>query len=61
MKWVAFLVKAVVIFFVLWLVFIYGYGDFWLADTIVPDADIEIDEWLHSYYLAGGIAALGSQ
>ena len=47
MKWVAFLVKAVVIFFVLWLVFIYGYGDFWLADTIVPDADIEIDEWLH--------------
>ena len=30
---------------------------FYLADNIVPEADVEIDEWLHSYYLAGGIAA----
>lgn len=58
MKWMLFLVKAVVIFFVLWLVFIYGYGDFFLSDTIVPEADVEIDEWLHDYYIAGGIAAV---
>lgn len=58
MKWITFFVKSVVIFFVLWLLAIYLYGDFYLADNIVPEADVEIDEWLHSYYLAGGIAAL---
>jgi hypothetical protein len=57
MKWLAFLVKAIVIFLVLWLLVIYAYGDFLLADSIVPEVDEEIEEWLNSYYFAGVIAA----
>ena len=57
-KWVSFFATAIVIFLVLWLLAIYVYGDFYLADNVVPEAGTEIDEWLHSYYLAGGIAAL---
>ena len=44
MKWITFFVKAVVTFLVLWLLAIYLYGDFYLADNIVPEADVEIDE-----------------
>lgn len=58
MKWPAFLVKAALIFVVLWSVFIYAYGDFYLVDNVVPDTGIEIDEWMDSYYQAGGIAAV---
>ncbi|WP_306537649.1 hypothetical protein [Megasphaera sp.] len=58
MKWVVFFVKAILIFFLLWMLAIYLYGDFYLADNVVPEADMEIEEWLHSYYLAGGIAAI---
>lgn len=58
MKWPAFLVKAALIFVVLWGIFIYAYGDFYLVDNVVPDTGIEIDEWMDSYYQAGGIAAV---
>ena len=51
MKWITFFVKAVVTFFVLWLLAIYLYGNFYLADNIVPEADVEIDEWLHIIWL----------
>ena len=43
MKWITFFVKADVTFFVLWLLAIYLYGDFYLADNIVPEAYVEID------------------
>lgn len=58
MKWVFFSVKAVLIFFILWLLSIYLYGEFYLVDNVVPDVSIEVDEWLHSYYLAGAVSAI---
>lgn len=53
-----FSVKAVLIFFLLWLAAIYFYGDFYLMDNVVPDVNYEIEEWLHSYYLAGAVSAI---
>lgn len=44
MKWVVFFVKAILIFFLLWMLAIYLYGDFYLADNVVPEADMEIEE-----------------
>lgn len=58
MKWGFFLVKTMIIYLILWGIFIYGYGEFSLIDSIVPERGVEIDEWLQSYYFAGGISSL---
>lgn len=58
MKWVTFLIKAVIFLLVLWGLLIYGYGEFFLSDSIVPEQGVEIGEWLNSYYFAGAICAL---
>jgi len=57
MKWGSFLVKAIVILIVMWAIAIYVYGDFVLADSVVPERGVGIDEWLDSYYKAGAISA----
>lgn len=51
-------VKAVVFTVVLWLIFIYAYGDFVLTDSIVPEKGVEISEWMDSYYFAGAVSAV---
>lgn len=58
MKWISFIVKALLIGLVFWLIFIYGYGDFFLVDSIVPEKGTAIDEWMDSYYLAGTVSAI---
>lgn len=50
--------KAVLFTIVLWLIFIYGYGDFFLADNVVPEKGIEISEWMDSFYFAGALSAV---
>lgn len=58
MKWGSFLVKAFIIYLIMWCILIYGYGDFFLSDSIVPEKDVAIDEWLNSYYIAGAVSAV---
>lgn len=43
---------------VLWLIFGYVYGDFVLADSVVPEKGVTIDNWLSAYYLAAGISVI---
>jgi hypothetical protein len=58
MKWVTFLVKAVVIFLVIWGILIYGYGELFLSDSVVPEQGVAIQEWLNYYYFAGIISVI---
>lgn len=52
MKWRYFLIKAFVVYFLLWWVLIYAYGWF-LINQVVPANGIGVDEWLQSYYQVG--------
>lgn len=46
-----------IISLVLWLILGYVYGDFVLADSVVPEKGVTIDDWLSAYYLAVGAGA----
>lgn len=58
MNWVKFLAKAVMIYLILWIVCVYVPGEFYLSDIVVPVKDVEISEWMDSYFLAGGVVAI---
>lgn len=52
------LVRSLVVYAILWALLIYVYGSFVLVDDIVPDTGIDIDEWMQSFYIAGGVSAV---
>lgn len=52
------LIRSLAVYVLLWAILIYVYGSFILVDDIVPDTGIDIDEWMQSFYLAGGVSAL---
>lgn len=58
MNWVSFLVKTLLVLVVLWLLLFLGYGNFVLADTVVPVEGIEVDEWISSYQMCGIISGI---
>lgn len=51
-------VFAALISLAFWLVFVYGYGEFFLMDDVVPEKGYEISDWMYSFYLAGAISAI---
>ena len=53
MTWGSFIVKTLGLVVLLWAVLFYGYGNFVLADNVVPVEGIEIDEWLTAYNITG--------
>ncbi|MGO5131219.1 hypothetical protein [Mitsuokella jalaludinii] len=57
MTWGKTLGISFIVSLVLWLIFGYVYGDFVLADSVVPEKGVTIDDWLSAYYLAAGISA----
>lgn len=52
------LIRSLVVYAILWALLIYVYGSFVLVDDIVPDTGIDIDEWMQSFYIAGGISVI---
>lgn len=58
MTWGSFIVKTVGLLVFLWLFLIFGYGNFFLMDTVVPVEGVEVDEWINAYRMSGGISAL---
>ena len=58
MTWGKFFVRTFIICLVLWLAAIYAYGNFVLADSIVPEQGTPIEDWLSSFYTAGGVSAV---
>lgn len=53
-----FVVVTVGITILLFLVLIYGYGNFFLIDSIVPPQEMPVEEWLKGYFTAGGVSGL---
>lgn len=58
MTWGSFFIKTVGLLVVLCLVFFYGYGNFFLADNVVPYEGMEVGEWLYMYNISGGLSGL---
>lgn len=58
MTWSSFIVKTLGMLILLWLVLIFGYGNFSLVDTIVPVEGVEVDEWISSYRMCGGVSGI---
>ena len=53
-----FAVKTAGIMILLWLAAFFGYGDFILKDSIVPVEGMEVEEWIDSYRITGGISGI---
>lgn len=53
MTWGSFTVKTLGLLVLLWVLLFYGYGNYVLADNIVPVEGIEIEEWLSAYNITG--------
>lgn len=58
MTWGSFTVKTLGLLVFFWLLMIFGYGNFFLMDTIVPVEGIEVDEWINGYRTCGGVSGL---
>ena len=58
MSWGKFLVGALVLFIVFWLLLFFGYGNLVLADSVVPVEGMEVDEWLAGFRMCGGISGI---
>ncbi|MDO4921879.1 MAG: hypothetical protein Q4E64_08675 [Phascolarctobacterium sp.] len=58
MTWGSFIVKTLGMLILLWLVLFFAYGNMFLVDTIVPVEGIDVDEWISSYKICGGISGL---
>ena len=58
MNWGKFLVGALVLFIVFWLLLFFGYGNLVLADSVVPVEGMEVDEWLAGFRMCGGISGI---
>lgn len=59
-NWLTLIAVAIIVYGVLWGLLIYGYGNFILIDDIVPDASISIEEWMETFYKAGGLSVLAA-
>lgn len=57
MSWGKTIGISIIVSLLLWLAFGYLYGEFMLADTVVPEKGVTIDEWLSCYYEAAGASA----
>lgn len=58
MTWGSFIVKTVGFLVFLWLFLVFGYGNFFLMDTVVPVEGVELDEWMNAYRMCGGVSGL---
>lgn len=58
MTWSGFAVKTLGLLVFFWLLMIFGYGNFFLMDTVVPVEGIEVDEWINGYRTCGGVSGL---
>lgn len=58
MNWVKFLAKNILFFLVLWMICIYGVGDFYLSENVVPVKGVSVSEWMSAYYTAGTASAI---
>lgn len=54
MSWGKTIGISIIVSLLLWLALGYLYGEFMLADTVVPEKGVTIDEWLSCYYEAAG-------
>ncbi len=53
-----FVVKTLGLVVLLWLCAFYGYGNFILADSVVPVEGMEVEEWVYEYLVTGGISGI---
>lgn len=58
MTWGSFIVKTLGMLILLWLLLFFAYGNMVLVDSIVPVEGIDVDEWINSYKICGGISGL---
>ena len=58
MSWGKTIGISIIVSLLLWLVLGYLYGEFMLADTVVPEKGVTIDEWLSYYYKAAVASAV---
>lgn len=58
MTWGSFIVKTLGMLILLWLLLFFAYGNMVLVDSIVPAEGIDVDEWISSYKICGGISGI---